>query len=148
MWMDAVPISERTHFFSLSLSLLRNTVGIHEGEKELERTVVSIFWKNIASVDFWGNWGKKENLNTARRRISSHIRCNCWLLNLSAYGCWMPVFLVILYTYSITMLIIDPSLMYSKSNYNSKLRIDVKYLVQDISFLKFAICGWNLVYCE
>jgi hypothetical protein len=148
MWMDAVPISERTHFFSLSLSLLRNTVGIHEGEKELERTVVSIFWKNISSVDFWGNWGKKENLNTARRRISSHIRCNCWLLNLSAYGCWMPFFLDILYIYNMTMLIKDPSLMYFKSNYNYMLRMDVKYLVQDISFLKSPICGWNLVYCE
>jgi hypothetical protein len=41
MWMDAVSISEPTHFLSLSLSL--NTVRIHEGEKELEQTFFSIF---------------------------------------------------------------------------------------------------------
>ncbi len=83
--MDAVTISEPTHFF-FSLSLSLNTVGIHEGEKELEQTDVSIFWKNILSVDFLGNRGKKQNLNMARR-ISSPITYNCRLLKLSAYGC-------------------------------------------------------------
>jgi hypothetical protein len=141
MWMDAVSISEPTHFLSLSLSQ-------HCAYSWRWKGIGANIFFNILSVDFWGNWGKKENLNTARRRISSHIRCNCWLLNLSAYGCWMPFFLDILYIYNMTMLIKDPSLMYFKSNYNYMLRMDVKYLVQDISFLKSPICGWNLVYCE